>query len=67
MLLKNMVQFQLEVGNNEVVLDNLISETDYSVYCYAETMNTPPREMDNLIEDTRIDISTVSRLNLLSM
>lgn len=59
--LKNMIQYQLEPNNNEVILENLIPDTDYSVYCYAETMGNPSVRMTNSIQDTRIDISTVSR------
>lgn len=59
--LKNMIQYQLEPSNNELILENLIADTDYSVYCYAETMENPSKEMTNSIQDTRTDISTVSR------
>ena len=60
-LVKSMTQYQLQTGNNEVVLNNLLADTDYSVYCYAETMGDPGVAMTTKIEDTRTDISTRSR------
>lgn len=60
-----MNQYHLEPTTNEVILDNLIPETDYSVYCYAETISTPGIAMSNTIEETRIDISTITGFILL--
>ena len=60
-LVKSMTQYQLQTGNNEVILNNLLADTDYSVYCYAETMGDPGVAMTTKVEDTRTDISTRSR------
>lgn len=52
-----MTQYQLEATMNEVVLDNLQPDTDYSIYCYAERMGEGAA-MDMAIEETRTDVST---------
>ena len=56
-LLKCMTQYQLEATMNEVILDNLQPDTDYSIYCYAERMGEETA-MSMSIEDTRTDVST---------
>ena len=59
-LIKNMAQYQLEKGVNDVILTNVISDTDYTVYCFAETSSTPPTPMSSTIGSTRTNLSTVS-------
>ena len=60
-LMKSMTQYQLQMGTNEVVLSNLVPDTDYTVYCYAETLGSPGVAMTTPVEETRIDISTTTR------
>lgn len=59
-LAKNMAQYHLEIGVNDVILTNVMSDTDYTVYCYAETMSSPPTPMSSSISSTRTNLSTVS-------
>ena len=59
-----MTQFHLEATTNEVILSNLLSETDYSVYCYAEEIGGKSTPMTNSIASTRTDISTTTRIHL---
>lgn len=59
--MKSMTQYQLQMGTNEVVLSNLVPDTDYTVYCYAETLGSPGVAMTTPVEETRIDISTTTR------
>lgn len=60
-LLKCMTQFHLEATTNEVIVENLQPDTDYSVYCYAELMDSEGTSMTTAISDTRTDISTSTR------
>ena len=65
--LKCMTQFHLEATTNEVILNNLVSETDYSVYCYAEEIGGESTPMTNSIASTRTDISTTTRTHFFSL
>ena len=58
-LLKCMTQFHLEATTNEVILDHLLPNTDYSVYCYAEEIGEDQTPMTTSIASTRQDISTL--------
>ena len=60
-LMKSMTQFLLQTGTNDVILSNLFPATDYSVYCYAETLGSPGVAMTTAVEETRTDISTTTR------